>query len=926
MSEPKRGLRRIATVLLAAGLIAGCSGEKPAELFAKAQQHYQGGDRKAAIIELKNVLQKEPGHREARLLLGRVYVDEGNGPAAEKELRRALELGASHEQVLPLLGRALLLQGAHAKVLEEIPAAPTGAAAALLYAQRGEAHAALGQSAEARAAFEQARRLAPGLPEANRGLAALALAEHKPDAALALAEEAISRSGDQADPWMLKGDLLRAQGKSREAAAAYQEALRRDPGHVRAHLSLALIHLAEKDYTAAQKAIDQARRLQPKAVPVRLAQAQLWLAQRKFAEARDELQEVLRLAPDNGAAILMMGAAQLGLNNLAQARTYLTTFVEAVPRHAGARRLLAVAYLRDKQPKKTLEILEPVLEEGSADPAVLALAGEASLQLKQYAKATEYLEKATEAHPDASLRTQLGLSRLAGGDPSAALADLEAAARMAGSPVESDLALIAAHLARRDHDAALEAIAQLERKQPGLPLVDNLRGVVRLAKGDVAAARADFEKALGKDPGFYPAAANLARLDLANRNPQAARRRFEGVLAADGKNIGAMMGLAAVERAAGNAQAMVDWLEKAARTDAKAIPPRALLVQHFLEQKQPQRALVVAREAVAANPDSGRALELLGHAQLAAGENDNALATFGKLVELRPDSPSARLRLASAQMAVGHAAEARRTLTRALEIKPDFLDAQLALIALDMRDRRVEDALRRARTIQTQHPKSAAGYLVEGDIQASQNQPLRAAGLYRKAFELDHDPVIARKLHGSLLQAGQSTEAAAVADRWLKDHPVDVGMRIHLAQTHLERGEDKQAIAHYRAVLARQPDHLVALNNLAWLLNKAGDAQALAFAERAHKLRPEEPTLLDTLGWIHVTQGRISQGRELLAKAVAKAPGEPSIRYHYAVALAKGGEGARARQEVQRALDAGVRFPEEKEARALLDQLKSGRS
>ncbi|MEO1766476.1 XrtA/PEP-CTERM system TPR-repeat protein PrsT [Thiobacter aerophilum] len=918
-------LRCLALALTAAGLIVGCSGEKPETLFGRAQQYHQAGDSKAAVIELKNVLQKAPAHREARLLLGRIYVEQGDGVAAEKELRRALELGAQQEAVLPWLGRALLLEREYQKVLEEIPAAPKGSQAAVLFALRGEAYAALEDMVEARRAFEAARALMPGLPEANRGLAALLLAQGKAEQALQLADESIRDAGDKAEPWVLKGDLMRARGQNREAALAYEEAIRRNPKHLGAHLALALVRMGEKDFAGAKRYIDQARSLEPRAVPVRLAQAQLWLLEQRFDKARDELQEVLKVAPNNGLAILMMGAAQLGLNNLSQAQTYLSAFVAAIPAHAYARRLLAITYLRQRQPDKALKLVEPLLAK-DPDPAVLALVGEAHLQRKDYVQAADYLEKAAQARPDQPiLRTELAISRLARGQTEAGLSELEAAAKLEGSPIQTDLLLIATQLGRGEFDAALAAIDALGRKQPKLPLVPNLRGMALLGKQDTVGARRAFEAALALDPAFYPAAAHLAELDLRERNPQAARKRFEAVLAADRKNVAAMLGLAALEQAQGQTQKAVDWLTRAAQADAKAIAPRALLAQHYLAQREPQRALVLAREAQTANPENPQAVELVGNVQLAAGEIDNALATFTRLTELRPDSGAAFLRLASAQLAANRPEEARKSLTRAIEVQPDLMDAQLALIGLDMKDQRVDEATRRARALQTRYPKAAGGYLVEGDILASQNRPGEAATLYQKALEREANPVIAIKLHGSLLSAGKVAEAQAMATRWLKDHPDDVGVRLYLGDAHMKRGEDQAAIAQYRAVLKQLPDHPVALNNLAWLLNKQGDTEALPLAQRALKVRPDDPNILDTVGWIHLSRGEPNIARDFLAKAVAGAPGQPSVRYHYAVALARGGDAARARQELQRALDAGVRFPEEKDAQALLAQLKTAR-
>lgn len=928
MPESRQGLslRRASISLLLAALLAGCSGEKPEQLFAKAQQQYDSGNKAAAVIELKNAIQNNPDYAEARLLLGKIYVEQGDGASGEKELRKALQFGTAKETVIPQLGRALLLQREFKKVLDEIQATPGGkpAATAALLSVRGDAHAALKQLDEAKVAYEEAKRLDPTLAEASQGLAVLALAQQRPDDAMRLADEAVQKAGQRAEPWLLKADLLRVQGKMAEAAQAYEEALKRDPKHVGAHLSLGLLHMQGREFGPAQREIEAARKADPNSLPVKLAQAQLDFIQHKFPQARDGLQEILKSAPSHSPSILMMGATQLALESYAQAETYLSTYVKAVPGSASARRLLAATYLKKKQPAKAVETLSPLLTAGTQDGAVLALAGDAYMQLKEYAKATEYLEKAAKAIPQsAGLRAELAMSRLAGGDVARGTAELEAAADMEGSPLQTDVALIYTYLSKRDFDKALKAVDTLEKKQPNNPLVHNLRGGAYVAKQDSANARKAFEKALSIDAAYYPAAANLAQLDLSDKNAPAARKRFEGVLAANKDSVAAMVAIAALERDARNEKASVEWLDKAARTDAKALQPRALLVQHYIGKNDPQRALSIAREAQTANPGSAEALELLGGAQLAAGEKDNAIATFGKLVTLAPQSPLAHLRLASAQAANKGLDEARKALGRALELKPDLIDAQLGLIELDMRENRANSAIKRAQQIQQQQPKSPAGYSIEGDIRSKQKEFAKAAELYQKAFDLDKGSVLAMKLHGALSAAGRDTEAESKARQWLKEYPDDLGMRIYLAEAHMKQGQDRQAIAQYRAVLQKEPNNLIAVNNIAWLLQKQHDPQALVYAEQAHKQRPEDPAIMDTLGWILVEQGKIAQGLELLQRALAKAPDVPEIRYHFAVALFKNGDKERADSELKRLLDGGIKFPQERDAAALLAKIRA---
>src|SRR5438552_16180828 len=83
-----------ALAVFAAALFSGCS-ERPESMVASAKDYLAKNDRNAAIIQLRNALQKNPDLAEARFLLGKALLDNAEYAAAEKELRKAGELGYS---------------------------------------------------------------------------------------------------------------------------------------------------------------------------------------------------------------------------------------------------------------------------------------------------------------------------------------------------------------------------------------------------------------------------------------------------------------------------------------------------------------------------------------------------------------------------------------------------------------------------------------------------------------------------------------------------------------------------------------------------------------------------------------------------------------------------------------------------------------
>ena len=110
-------LNRSAIVVALALTLVGC-GKTPEQHFQQAQQRVQKREYKAAIIELKTVLQEQPDNREARQLLGEVYFKNAAYPDALKELSQARSLGTPDEQVLPTLAEVYVRMGEPQKTLD----------------------------------------------------------------------------------------------------------------------------------------------------------------------------------------------------------------------------------------------------------------------------------------------------------------------------------------------------------------------------------------------------------------------------------------------------------------------------------------------------------------------------------------------------------------------------------------------------------------------------------------------------------------------------------------------------------------------------------------------------------------------------------------------------------------------------------------
>lgn len=908
--------------LVCAVALSACSKESSETLLSKAEASLKAGDKKAATIQLKNAIQQDGRNAEARFQLAKLLIDLGDYAAAEKELRRAREAGLSSDRVNPLLARTLIKLGEFQRVLDEIPAPVPGSAdESTFLVARANAQLGLKQPDAARKSLERALIAAPNDAEVHLAWARMSIFNSQVSDAFKHLGTALELSPNHLEAWLFKGDLLRASQKSREAGAAYQAALKIDPQHHGARLALAGIAISENRLDDARALANTVLKAAPSNLLGHYSQALIDYREKKYTAGRDHLASVLKTAPGYLPALLLNGANEYAMGNLQTAETSLNKVVKISPDNIYALRLLAATQLRLGRADDAARTLAPALRTAPQDVGVRVVAGEIALANKAFSKAAEHFEAAAKASPNsAAIRTELGLSRMAQGD-SRGMADLQAAAGMGGGDSRPDTLIILAQLKNKQFDAALTSLAALEKKQPALPLIWNYRGAAYLGKQDRVRARSSFMQALRLDPSFFPAAVNLAQLDLQDKQVVLARKRFEDILKADPEHLNAMLALADIALLSKDEKNYLGWLEKAATAHQQSVQPRILMARYYLAKGDHVKAVAVAREALTIQPRRFAVLDLLGTTQLESQDFANALATYRKLVDLYPSRAEARLKLAQVYSAMKQDRDAHKTLLQALRLNPDFLEAQLMLGRVEIRAARFDEAKKIAQKIQQQLPRSPAGFILGGDAAYARKDYSAALTAFERAHSVDPAGAWLIRQHQVFTALQQPMEGEKRLLAWLTTHPQDTPTRAVLAESLVARKHYAAGVEHYLLLNKNNPGNLVILNNLAWAMRGAGDSRAAQVAHQAVALAPTNPAVLDTYGWILAQTGQWEKGLVHLRQALSKAPGNAEIQYHLAATLYKAGEYSRAKGELERLLASGVAFPEAGEARALLKQL-----
>jgi putative PEP-CTERM system TPR-repeat lipoprotein len=346
-----------------------------------------------------------------------------------------------------------------------------------------------------------------------------------------------------------------------------------------------------------------------------------------------------------------------------------------------------------------------------------------------------------------------------------------------------------------------------------------------------------------------------------------------------------------------------------------------MLVDHWLRHGNPGQAVTAAQSALVALPESAILLDALGRAQLANNEVAQSLATFGKLSQQHPKSALAQIRVADAHLRANNPDAAEKSLRKALDAAPNLLVVQRSLILLAIQARQPEKALQIARTIQEQRPKDAIGHLMEGDIHVAFKSTDAAVKALRAGLNKQGGGVVAARLHRTLTAAGRKADGERFADEWIRQHPKDTALRVHLAEDAMKAGDWKLAEALYRQVIQLEPRNVAAANNLAWTLAKAGKPGAVDMAQRALALAPANAGTLDTLAFALGEEGQLSKAIETSKSAVHLAPQAASFRFTLARLYLKDNDKKSAKAELEELAKLGAKFPRHQEVTDLMRSL-----
>ena len=171
----------------------------------------------------------------------------------------------------------------------------------------------------------------------------------------------------------------------------------------------------------------------------------------------------------------------------------------------------------------------------------------------------------------------------------------------------------------------------------------------------------------------------------------------------------------------------------------------------------------------------------------------------------------------------------------------------------------------------------------------------------------DEQPDYAIQLYLIEIEALSNQEqidaAWQLTEQALEQFPEDLNLLYTRAMLAEKRGDLAQLERDLRFVIEREPDNAMAINALGYTLADRTDRyqEALSLIEQAYRLNPEDPAILDSLGWVNYRLGNLQQAETQLRKALERFP-DHEVAAHLGEVLWAAGKQQDARRVWRRAL------------------------
>jgi len=672
-----------------------------------------------------------------------------------------------------------------------------------------------------------------------------------------------------------------------EAQKLADEIFQKDPNYIEGHVLQGTIYFNQNKKEEAFKELGRAIELDPNRVESYLSMARFYIVTNENTKAEDLFKKAISVNANSSIAHAEYARFLTQTNRPAEAEAEFRKAVDVAPTNREARLSLGKFYYLNRQFDKAEEVYKGIVNLDPNKPESQALLADFYSSINRVDDSIKIYKDLVAKSPEYTQgRYRLAEILLTRGDLAGANAEIEGA------------------LKRDPHDRQALQLRARMRIQSGQ--VDELKAAIE-----------DLKEVLRQEPnsqtGLYfmaQANFNLGLIDQARAFASDLERNYPDFLPAKLIQVQITLASGDAKQAASLASDLVNRLDKMA-------PDRTSSPQLLIEIKQKTH---LAK----------------GSAELQLGDLAGARKDFEMARDTAPNEPTPYNSLAILSLRENKRDEAISLFETALKIDPTNLGALNGLITIYGRSNEFDKAHGRIDTVIASNPKNASLHYLKAQVYGSQRDVSGAEAELNKALEIDPNFLPAFSALGALyVNSKQEDRAIAQYQKILAIRPDNATAYTLIGMLEDARKNSDAAADNYRKALEKDPNAVIAGNNLAWLYATTGKGnldEAVRLAQGVVQKNPNVAGFVDTLGWVYYKKNLYAAAADQLQKAVSldeaaarNSGGTASPTYHYHLALALNGKGDKdgARRELQAAMRLAekVPFADANDAKQLLGTL-----
>lgn len=408
-------------------------------------------------------------------------------------------------------------------------------------------------------------------------------------------------------------------------------------------------------------------------------------------------------------------------------------------------------------------------------------------------------------------------------------------------------------LKRRDYQKTEAALKQALELNPKSPFVHSALGNFYVVRGNIEAAREQYNQQIAMDPGDLFSRVHFAEFKL---------------------------------MAGARAEARKD-LETIAKENPEFIPAGSLLASLALEEQRFEECAALVKKTLAQEPADFQSLLVQARLSLARTNISEAIIGFQQLKRTYARVPQVNLELARAYLATNDLDNAVSALNEALAVNPNFADALFLKGQVTFRQGDYASAQNAFTQLNKQNPQFVPAQLALADVHQARGAPEEALTIYKNiaaAFPTNAQPLFLQSLVFS--KQGKAREAENALQQALKLEPGYLPALYELLDLKTQQKDFPAADNLVKQIEAlKPPDALLFFARARLQLAKHDSAGAEGSLRDAIRLNPNFSPAYEMLSGIYLATHRGDEALASFNQTLEKFPRNLTVLLQKAVLL-----------------------------------------